>query len=393
MMNTTNNVIKSGKESFTESSAYKIWMVVFGVLTVVGLVAWFIQLTKGLVLSDLGDNKVWGLYIVGFMFFTGVAAGSLIMASFPHVANLTQYKPYTKIASFVAAVSSVIAAGLFILVDIGNPLRLWNMIIHANFQSPLIWDAIILIGYAFLSIYFLSRLIQLDTDSAQENSVKKWAWVSLIAGLLVGITANVFALQISKPSWYSGLQPFSFTVAAIIAGIALLILLGILLKSKQYISMENDLLDKMGKVVAAFLVFDLAIVATDLVTTAYPGTPEGLTYIQYIFTGGGAPLFWIQVGSALLAIIILLSSSMNVRRIGIGSLLALVAIFMQKFSMLMAGFALPLITYAGPLMHGGNGYFPSLVEFGVAIGIISLGALLLMIGFKRLPLQSRKMSI
>ncbi|HHW60929.1 MAG TPA: polysulfide reductase NrfD, partial [Syntrophomonadaceae bacterium] len=69
--------------NFTESPHYKKWMIIFGILVIAGLVAWVVQLTKGLVLTDLGDHKVWGLYIVGFMFFTGIAAGSLIMASLP----------------------------------------------------------------------------------------------------------------------------------------------------------------------------------------------------------------------------------------------------------------------------------------------------------------------
>lgn len=379
--------------NFTESPNYKKWMIIFGILVIAGLVAWVVQLTKGLVLTDLGDHKVWGLYIVGFMFFTGIAAGSLIMASLPYVANLNRLKSFTKIASFVAAVSSVIAAGLFILVDIGNPGRLWNMVIHANFHSPLIWDSIILLSYAFFSIYFLSRLIRLDNDADQEESIKKWAWAALIAGLLVGVTANVFGLQISKPSWYSAIQPFSFLVAAIVVGVAFLILLALLLKSKQYIDMEDDVLEKLGKAVAIFLALDLVMVVSELITVAYPGTPEGLAYVHYMLAGGGAAVFWIQVATGILAIILLFSSSINAKRIGIGSFLALVAVFMQKFSMLMAGFALPLVSYVGPMMQGGTGYFPTLIEIGVAIGIISLGALFLMIGFKRLPLQSKEMSV
>ncbi len=382
----TTTVTQTEKKIATESSTYRRWLIIFGILTLAGVVAWFTQLSKGLILTDLGDHKVWGLYIVGFMFFTGIAAGSLIMASLPYVANLSSYKPYTKIASFVTAVTSVIAAGLFIMVDIGNPDRLWNFIIHANFQSPMVWDSIILLSYAFFSIYFLSRLIGLDTNPADEKSVKKWAWAAFIAALLVGITANVFGLQISKPAWYSAIQPFSFLVAAIVVGFAFMILLSLLLRSKQYITMGEDLLSKIGKATAIFLILDLVMIVSELITAAYPGTTEGLAYIQYMLAGGGAALFWIQVVSAVLAIILLLAS-VDAKRLGLGAFLALAAIFLQKFSMLLAAFALPVINYPGPIMQGGSGYFPSIIEIGVSVGIISLGALFLMIGFKRLPLQ------
>ncbi|MCO1601197.1 NrfD/PsrC family molybdoenzyme membrane anchor subunit [Desulfosporosinus nitroreducens] len=55
---------------------------------------------------------MWGLYIVGFMIFTGIAAGSLLFAATPYLFKLEEFKPYSRIASYLGAVASIVAASL-----------------------------------------------------------------------------------------------------------------------------------------------------------------------------------------------------------------------------------------------------------------------------------------
>ncbi|WP_018306522.1 NrfD/PsrC family molybdoenzyme membrane anchor subunit [Desulfitobacterium hafniense] len=389
----TTIVPQSGKklpETGKGSSAYKIGLVIFGLLTLVGLAAWVTQLTKGLIVTDLGDLKMWGLYIAGFMFFTGIAAGSLIVASLPYSLNLSRYKPYAKIAAFLGAISSIIAAGLFILVDIGNPERLWYMVVHANLRSPMIWDSIIVFSYMFLSVYFLRRLLQVEKGQATDESVKTWSYVILVAGLLDGVTSFVFSLQTGRPFWHSPIEPVSFLVAAVVSGLALLMLLGLLLRSVKYITISDELLGKMGKAVALLLILNLCLVAIELITETYPGNAEALAPVKWLLSGTGAPMFWLELlGGSVLAIVLLLLPGTRSKLLAVGGILTLMGMFLKKFNMLMASLLHPLITYPGPPVHGGLTYFPSLVEFGVSLGIVSLGALLLMLGFKHLPLQCK----
>src|SRR5690606_9949567 len=124
-----------------------ISLAVFSVLAVIGVVCWILQLTKGLQMTNLGTTNMWGLYITGFMIFTGVAAGSLFFASVPYLFRLDEFKPYCRISAYVGAVSSIVAASLFIIVDIGNPERVWLFITSGNFTSPMFWDFIILLSY------------------------------------------------------------------------------------------------------------------------------------------------------------------------------------------------------------------------------------------------------
>ena len=66
-----------------ENSLITPWNIIFAVLVLAGVFCWGLQLTKGLQITNLGTVNMWGLYIVGFMISTGVAAGSLLFASVP----------------------------------------------------------------------------------------------------------------------------------------------------------------------------------------------------------------------------------------------------------------------------------------------------------------------
>lgn len=46
------------------------------------------------------------------MIFTGIAAGSLLFAATPYLFKLEEFKPYSRIASYLGAVASIVAASL-----------------------------------------------------------------------------------------------------------------------------------------------------------------------------------------------------------------------------------------------------------------------------------------
>ena len=99
--------------------------------------------------------------------------------------------------------------------------------------------------------------------------------------------------------------------------------------------------------------------------------------------------------SALVAAIVVLAKQDIPSKAGgivIGAILALVAIYLIKPNLLQAQLFNPLITYAGPPVYGGTTgpYIPSLIEIGLPLGIISLGALLLNLGLSKLNLGMDK---
>ena len=371
-----------------------LWNIIFAALAVLGAVCWGMQLTQGLQVTNLGLNNMWGLYIVGFMIFTGVAAGSLLFAAVPYLFKLDGFKLYTRIAAYLGAVSSIVAASLFIIVDIGNPERAWFFITSGNITSPMFWDFLMLASYMVISIIFTRQLILVHEGKKAEESLKPIAVIAFIAGLLVTVTSFVFCFQIARPLWNTPVQPLSFLVAALVAALSVQMILAVLLNKRGYIEMPMKLMTKMAKGAAALLCIELIIVVGEILIGLYPGGGEEHAAFLWLVGGEGAIGFWVEIIALIAAIMLLAKPGTEGKAGGIvaGAVLALVAIYLIKSNLLQAQLFNPLITYAGPPIYGGTAgpYVPSLIEIGLSLGIISLGALLLNLGLNKLKLGMSK---
>ncbi|MRX83449.1 polysulfide reductase, partial [Eggerthella sp. HF-4214] len=90
----------------------------------------------------------------------------------------------------------------------------------------------------------------------------------------------------------------------------------------------------------------------------------------------------------------------------VAAVLAIVGIFCKRVQLLVGGFQIPNLdmpavvsgpglTDAGAALQSAGGamvYFPSPLEFGVMVGVVGLGALLLLLGLKFLPLKPTEQS-
>lgn len=373
-----------------KQSGFKLPLIIFALLAVVGFVCWVLQLTKGLQLTNLNNYNTWGLYILGFMLFTGIAAGSLIFSSSAYLfSGMAEFKPYTRIAAFVGAIGSVVAAGLFIIVDIGNPERAWYMITKAHISSPMFWDTLILAAYVIIGIIFTRQLIMVQDGQKEEKSLTGISIIAFIAGILVTVTSFVFCLQVARPLWNNPVQPLSFLSAALVVTFALLIILFALLQKSGYIAMSDERLAKLGKIAGVFLFVELLVVLGEVAVGLYPGGGEETKIMEWLVLEEGAPFFWIELIAIVLGLVLLLNKKIGTVKIGAG--IAIFAIFMIKYNLLQAQLLNPLITYAGPPGYsGGEGvYLPSLIEIGVSVGIVALGCILVIIGLNKLSLGDK----
>lgn len=388
--NTTVQTNQTIQANTGKPGSSNLWLVLFAAVAVLGVVCWGLQLTKGLQVTNLGVTNMWGLYIVGFMIFTGVAAGSLLFAAVPFLFNLNGFKPYSKIAAYLGAVSSIVAASLFIIVDIGNPERVWLFITSGNLRSPMFWDFIILASYMVISIIFTRQLILVSEGKKEEQGVKPIALVAFIAGILVTVTSFVFSFQVARPMWNNPVQPLSFLVAALVAALAVMIILASVLNKSGTIKMPVESLAKMSKVAAVLLAIELIIVVAEVLIGLYPGAGGEYESVRWLVAGEGAVGFWLEILAIIAAIVLLTNkgASQNKTVLLAGAVIAFLAIYLIKSNLLQAELFNPLLSYPGPAMHGGSTgpYIPSLIEIGLSLGIVSLGCLLLALGFRKLKL-------
>ena len=136
-----------------------IGIAVAAVLTVAGLVLWGMQLSGGLVQTGMRNFDSWGLYITMFMFLVGLSAGGLIISSAPRVLGVEGFGGISKVAVWTSICCTVLAIG-FVVVDLGQPLRLWELFAYSNLGSPLMWDIAVLATYLVLSIVYLWAMLR-----------------------------------------------------------------------------------------------------------------------------------------------------------------------------------------------------------------------------------------
>jgi len=389
--------IKTGSQKLIAATAF---------LTVIGFSLWVYQIVRGLFVSDMRNLSPWGLYITMFMFFVGLSAGGLIIATVPRVFGLKGFKPVSKIAVYLAICCTVLA-GLFIVVDLGRPERMWHLLAYSNLGSPLMWDVLVIPTYLIVSTVYLWATLRAEKGKGSEASLKMLSTVALITAILVhSVTAWIFGLQIGRPFWHTSLLAPMFISSALVSGLALTLFVVLILQKVGYLQRDPESKCRMASLLGLFVLVDLFLLFCELITAAYPLGGTEFQVVKTMLTGIFAPMFWIEVLGGLLAAFLLLNTGTQKdnRLVGGASLLAILGIFFKRYQLLLGGFQFPNLTHfsitTGPVapdagtwwrgLQGSFIYFPSIFEWSLTIGVVSMGALLLTLGLKYLPLKPAK---
>ena len=383
-----------------------IGIAVAALVTVGGLALWAVQLSGGLVQTGMRNLDSWGLYITLFMFLVGLSAGGLIISSVPRAFGMKGFGGISKVAVWTSICCTVLAIA-FVVVDLGHPARLWELFAYSNLGSPLMWDIIVLGTYLILSIVYLWATLRFEGGKGSERSLRVISVVALVCAILVhSVTAWIFGLQQSHEMWYTALLAPWFVSSALVCGTALVLVVVIALRRAGYLELDQANIVKLAKMLGAFVLVDLYFFACDLLTAGFPNA-SGAEMVAMLIVGPLAPFFWTEVvGCALAAVVCFVPRLRTSPFIVAASLLAIVGIFCKRLQLLVGGVQNPNLDMpavvsgpgladAGAALQSAGGamvYFPSPLEFGVMAGVVGLGALLLLVGLKYLPLKPAEKS-
>ena len=160
-------------------------------------------------LTGLTRNTSWGFYIAQFTYLVGVAAAAVMLvlpATFHH------YHPYHRVIVFAEflAIGAVIMCMLFIVVDMGQPQRVLNVILHPTPNSVMFWDCTVLCGYLILNAVI--GWTSLEHES-RHVAVPRWVKVLVVISIFWAFSspstpsrpsctqASPAAITGSPPSW------------------------------------------------------------------------------------------------------------------------------------------------------------------------------------------------
>ena len=190
----------------------KTMLAVFAAITAVGVGCWVWQLMSGLQVTGLSDTNNWGSYMIFFMFFVGLSAGGLIVASSAHVFNI---EPFKKVAlpAVICSTVCICLAAAFVLVDLGGIQNIWRLFTGPNFSSPLIWDVCVISLYLIINILDIVWIVK--RDERKVNVLSRFALPTAIA--VHSVTAWIFGLQIAR-TWHTAIMAPIFVASACPAG-------------------------------------------------------------------------------------------------------------------------------------------------------------------------------
>jgi molybdopterin-containing oxidoreductase family membrane subunit len=398
-----------------------IWLILLGLGLAAGIGAWIYQLTNGLAVTNMRNPTMWGLYITMFMFFVGLSAGGLIVASAGRLFGGVRLKPIVRLAVLEATVAVILAA-LSLLPDLGRPDRVWFLFRYPNFTSPLMWDITIVSIYLIISLLYVWVYTRADnarrgswmafgtglsaSDERRDERMKLvLASVGLPAAVLLhSITAWIFGLQIARGFWYTALMAPLFISSALVSGTGLMILIVLVTRRVRRISFQNDLVSYMAKLLAVFVAVEAFLVFCEMLTAAYAGAAFEADPIARLLTGPFAGLFWFEIAAGLLVPFVLLVVPrwrLRMALVAVASVLAVVGIFVHRLNIVLNGLTYatvphpPGVAVGTPPPAGADSfaqqlfYFPSWVEWLVALGIVCLGALIFTAGVILLPLREK----
>ncbi len=384
-----------------KSPALNIAIGVSAAVVVAGLALWFMQLSGGMAQTAMRNLDSWGLYITGFMFFVGLSAGGLIISSVPKALGIAGFGGISKVAVMSSIACTVAAIGL-VVVDMGQPFRVWELFVYSNLGSPLMWDIIVLATYLILSCAYLWAQVRAEAGRMSHAALRVISVVALVCAVLVhSVTAWIFGLQGGREMWHTALLAPWFVSSALVCGTALVVCIAVGLRRAGYLELDQSYLVKLAKLLGAFVLVDLYFFGCDLLTEAFPGG-SGAEVVAMLTTGPLAPFFWVEIiGCALCAVVCLTPA---LRRSGLlvaASLLAIAGIFCKRVQLLVGGFQIAnldlpfamngssITNWEGSLAdaYAGMVYWPTPLEFGVTLGVVALGFLIFFLGLKFLPLR------
>lgn len=392
-----------------------IWTIALFLICGIGIFAYYRQLSRGLVVTNMGDYVSWGIYISNFVFFVAISlVGSLITAIL-RLLNVHWATPLTRIAEIIA-VAAVTFAALIIVVDMGRPERIFNVFIYGRIQSPIMWDVVVITTYLFISLLLLYFPLLPDLKILINSKEKVSGWLKKtyrvmgsfwrgtkqqfritdrainilcitiipVAFSIHTVTSWLFATTY-RPGWDSTNFGAYFISGAFLVGaggvVVAMYVFRRVYKLEKYITEMH--FEKMGRIVVMLALLYLYFNINEYLIPAFKMKKPEEVHLVNLFTGEYALMFWFAItfGMVIPIIILLFRKGRKPLPMFIAGVMVVVGAWFKRYLIVTPTLLhpfLPMSNVPDSYLH----YFPSWEEWAIAMGSLS-GALLIITLFVR----------
>jgi Ni/Fe-hydrogenase subunit HybB-like protein len=299
------------------------------------------------------------------------------------------------------------SAMLTLLMDIGRPDRFWHPLIFWNVHSVLWEITMCVILYStvlvveFAPVFFESDFVRKRFPRGVRLGHLIHRFTPLVSVLGLGLSllhqsslGATYGVLVARPIWFKPSMPIMFILSAVAAGatftLGLTILYENLMRQRQIESkLRNGIAVFAGLTMLAYLYLKLW---DYLATSYYSHLPERLNaqgLLEQTTPYGGA--FWLVevILGALIPAVVLLTPRLRKHDLAIlmVTVLTIAGVIVNRWNVTLSGLIVPLDWSPGVAdLFAVNVYRPSLVEWGVALGVLGYGLFMLSLGLRFLPL-------
>lgn len=395
-----------------------VWALVVGVLLVVGAASMFDRLANGLGMAGATNAVPWGLWVVVYIWFSGLAGGLYLISALAYLLRVPRFMPVARLALGLSVVSLVVSM-IFIGLDLGSIRHSLGTVLFFHWSSPLAWEikaymffmAVAVVQFV-LVLWNDKRGALADAEAAggagdavagagEAEALRRRGNVNLAIRVLAGVgvatsfvgppggTGMFFAAVKTRGLWEGGITSVLFYVMAVVTAVAFLLVVYQLLARLRGARADVRTCAGLAGVLAASL-FALAFCVFFQVAPALlSGDPAVAAPVQVMVAGPLAPLFWIgEVGLGLVLPGVLLAvGAMRARTTGGGAwaaaaIAAMLGILALRYVFVVAGFSTPLLAGMPTPV-----YVPSVGELLVALFVLGLAIGAFGLTVRLLPLE------
>ncbi|MDO9110895.1 MAG: NrfD/PsrC family molybdoenzyme membrane anchor subunit [Desulfatirhabdiaceae bacterium] len=360
------------------------WITALLVLVGIGFGTYLHQLGFGLGITGMSRDVSWGFYIAQFTFLVGVAAGGVMVVLPYYLHNYKAFAKVTILGEFLA-IAAITMCLLFILVDLGQPMRMFNVILYPTPNSVLFWDMIVLNGYLFLNI-----VIGWNVLEAERNNVHYPMWLKPLIYIsipwAVGIhtvTAYLYCGLPGRGFWLTAILAPRFLSSAFAAGPALLILLCMIIRKVTNFDPGKEQIQSLAKIVAYAICLNVFFFLCEVFVVFYSQIPEHMDHLKYLFVGlqgksSLVPWMWTTMALMVISIILLVNPVTRKKEsvLTVACLTVFAGTWIDKGLGMISGGFVP-----SPLHHVTE-YAPTVPEILITLGVYGAGFLVLTILYK-----------
>ena len=387
-----------------KNGLFYLWLALLAALIALGGYGYYMDRTHEL--SGMNNVVPWGLGIVIDISAIAIAAGSFTLAALVYVFRRTEFEPLVPVAVLIGLLGYS-AAGLALLTDLGRPDRFWHILVYLNSHSVLsvvAWCLLLFTASLFLMLVPIIRRADFGRrlpllGSISDLLVKVMPAV-VLAGALFSLTHQgaagaTFGVVKSRAVWFKPTLPLVFTATAIFAGLGFTLMMVVV--TERVTGMRRRLINRAALVKAARIAGMVGIVTLfvrlwEQVFTSY-FSPNLFFQQQADLLGSETPFtLGVVVGEfalgTIIPTIIFLSPQAPVqgRNLVLAGGLATMGLLVNRWDTTLSGLVASVSYSPSTPSVVFNPYFPSWVEWLIALGILAFAALGYSLGVRILPI-------